>query len=354
MAKLRFDHLFTGSSWLHDVVLTVDGDGNLSGVEPAADLDRRAVDGSDGEVVEHFHGCALPGIPNLHSHAHQRAMAGLAERSGAVDDSFWTWREVMYLHVGRFAPEDMEAVAAQLYVEMLEAGYTAVGEFQYLHHDPAGEPYDELAEMSLRCLAAARAVGIGITHLPVLYSEGGFGGLPPTLGQRRFLNDLPRFWRLVERLEQEKDASSAVGVAPHSLRAVSPEALAELRQAFAGRGPIHLHIAEQGKEVEDCLAWSNQRPVEWLLDHLDVDAAWCLIHATHMTDAETRALAATGAVVGLCPTTEANLGDGLFNRRTFRHRLRQPHLDQPSGGAALVGIRSALAAQCPQFGVGGA
>ncbi len=313
MAKLRFDHLFTGSAWLHDAVLTVDDGGILTAVQTAADLEARS-----DEAVEHFRGCALPGIPNLHSHAHQRAMAGLAESSGAVDDSFWTWREVMYLHVGRFTPDDMQAVAAQLYVEMLEAGYTAVGEFQYLHHDPAGEPYDELAEMSLRCHQAARQVGIGITHLPVLYSEGGFAGLPPTLGQRRFLNDVPRFLRLVERLEKERDGSSAVGVAPHSLRAVSPQDLQDINQAFAGRGPIHLHIAEQGKEVEDCLAWSNQRPVEWLLDHQDIDASWCLIHATHMTDAETRALAATGAVVGLCPTTEANLGDGMFNAEIFR------------------------------------
>lgn len=312
MATLHFDHLFTGSRWMTDALVTVDDDGTIVEVG-SADLD----DG-EGAAVQRFRGCALPGIPNLHSHAHQRAMAGLAESSGAVDDSFWTWREVMYLHVGRFTPEDLEAVAAQLYVEMLEAGYTAVGEFQYLHHDAAGEPYDDVAEMSLRCLQAARQVGIGITQLPVLYSVGGFGATPPTLGQRRFLNDVPRFLRLVERLEQEKDSSTAVGIAPHSLRAVSPQGLVEVVDGFAGRGPIHLHIAEQLKEVEDCLAWSQQRPVEWLLQRHEIDATWCLIHATHMTDEETRAVAASGAVVGLCPTTEANLGDGLFAADVFR------------------------------------
>lgn len=325
MATLHFDHLFTGNAWIHDARVTIDDGGTITEVASLDDTPSNTSAVSEpqsgrasSEEVQRYRGCALPGLPNLHSHAHQRAMAGLAESSGAVDDSFWTWREVMYLHVGRFTPEDLQAVAAQLYVEMLEAGYTAVGEFQYLHHDPAGEPYDQVAEMSLRCLTAARQVGIGITNLPVLYSVGGFGGLAPTLGQRRFLNDVPRFMRLVERLEEENDDQTAVGIAPHSLRAVSPEILVEVTEAFAGRGPIHIHVAEQRKEVEDCLAWSNLRPVEWLLDHQSVDAGWCLIHATHMTDAETRALAATGAVVGLCPTTEANLGDGIFNAPAFR------------------------------------
>lgn len=309
MNRLFFDHLFTGTEWMHDALVTVDDQGTVTEVAAGADA---------AEASRHFTGCALPGLPNLHSHAHQRAMAGLAERSGAVDDSFWTWREVMYLHVGRFTPEDLQAVAAQLYVEMLESGYTAVGEFQYLHHDAAGEPHDELAEMSLRCLEAARQTGIGITLLPTLYSDGGFDNLPPTLGQRRFLNRVPNFLKIVERLETEKDPQVAVGIAPHSLRAVSPERLRDLLEAFGDRGPVHLHIAEQRKEVEDCLAWVQQRPVEWLLGEFDITPQWCLIHATHMTAAETRALAATGAVVGLCPTTEANLGDGLFNLEVFQ------------------------------------
>jgi len=308
MRQLFFDQLFTGESWLSRARVEIDAAGNLTSLEGDA----------SSEGCEVIAGCALPGVPNLHSHAHQRAMAGLAERSGGQlgssgGVSFWTWREVMYQHVERMTPEDLEAVAAQLYVEMLEAGYTAVGEFQYLHHDPRGEPYDEIAEMSLRCLAAAKEVGIGITSLPVLYADGGFGGVPAGVGQRRFLNDAEGFLRIVEALEKEASVEAAVGIAPHSLRAVNPGLLAEVLQAFQQRGPIHIHVAEQTQEVEDCLAWSGLRPVEWLLEKAPVDSSWCLIHATHMTAEETRALAGIGAVAGLCPTTEANLGDGFFN-----------------------------------------
>ena len=308
MRRLFFKELFTGDAWVSRARVEIDSAGMITVVEGEA----------SPEGCEVVAGCGVPGVPNLHSHAHQRAMAGLAERSGAGEDSlpldsFWTWREVMYRHVERMTPEDLEAVAAQLYVEMLEAGFTAVGEFQYLHHGSGGEPYDEIAEMSLRCLAAARQVGIGITSLPVLYAQGGFGGLPAGSGQRRFLNGAEGFLRIVEALEGEADAGAAVGIAPHSLRAVPPELMGEVLQAFGGRGPVHVHVAEQVKEVEDCLAWSGRRPVEWLLEHGPVDTSWCLIHATHMTCAETRALAATGAVAGLCPTTEANLGDGFFN-----------------------------------------
>jgi formimidoylglutamate deiminase len=246
-------------------------------------------------------------------------MAGLGERAGAAgDDSFWTWRALMYRHLAAIGPDDLEAIAAQLYVEMLEAGYTAVAEFQYLHHDPDGRPYADLAEMTLRCLAAARRAGIGFTALPVFYARGGFGGRPPGDDQRRFVTAMDDFAVIVERLRSAVDpGEGAVGIAPHSLRAVSPADLGELVAAFAGRGPIHVHVAEQRQEVEDCLAWSGRRPVSWLLDHAPVDAGWCLIHCTHLDDAEVRGLAAAGAVAGLCPATEANLGDGFFRTADF-------------------------------------
>ena len=310
-------------------------------------------------------GPVIPGMPNLHSHAFQRAMAGLTEQTGteegAGDDSFWTWRKLMYGFVGRLRPEQVEAIAGQLYVEMLKSGYTAVAEFHYLHHDPDGAPYGDLAEMSERVIAAAKATGIGLTMLPVLYGAGGFGGKPATAGQRRFLNDPQRFLELIGILRQRHgaDPQIRIGIAPHSLRAATPEmlgaAVAGLR-AQDPTAPIHIHIAEQTKEVEDCLAWSGQRPVEWLLAHQPVDQHWCLVHATHMTERETHDLAASGAVAGLCPTTEANLGDGFFPAEAFfaaqrplRHRLRQPYLRQPDRGAALARIRPAPrhpAAQC--------
>jgi formimidoylglutamate deiminase len=256
-------------------------------------------------------------MANLHSHAFQRAMAGLAERAGPGDDSFWTWREVMYGFVASLTPEQVEAIAGQLYVEMLKSGYTAVGEFHYLHHGPDGEPYDDLAEMSRRVIAAASTTGIGLTQLPVLYGYGGFGGQAAGPGQRRFLNDPERYLRLLQDLfdERRDDGQLQIGIAPHSLRAVTAESLATViagLDALNPEAPIHIHIAEQVKEVEDCSAWSARRPVEWLFENCAVDRRWCLVHATHMTAAETAQLAASGAVAGLCPTTEANLGDGIF------------------------------------------
>ncbi|HKY95747.1 MAG TPA: formimidoylglutamate deiminase [Kiloniellales bacterium] len=274
--------------------------------------------GQGYEQATRLAGAVVPGMPNLHSHAFQRAMAGLAEVAGASEDSFWTWREVMYGFVGRLSPEQVETVATQLYIEMLKGGYTAVGEFHYLHHQPDGTPYAELAEMSNRIAAAAAAAGIGLTHLPVLYGYGGFGGKPAGQGQRRFLNDPERYARILEDFAKRHhgDPQVRLGIAPHSLRAVTQETL-EAGIAALDRidktAPIHIHIAEQTKEVDDCRAWSHQTPVEWLLSHALVDQRWCLVHATHMTDVETRRLAATEAVAGLCPTTEANLGDGFFN-----------------------------------------
>ncbi|HEY8614715.1 formimidoylglutamate deiminase [Phenylobacterium sp.] len=263
-------------------------------------------------------GFAVPGLANLHSHAFQRAMAGLTEVRGPADDSFWTWRELMYRFLERLDPDAMEAIAALAFVEMLESGFTRVGEFHYLHHDPKGAAYDDPAEMAVRIAAAAEAVGVGLTLLPVFYAHGGFGGAPATAGQRRFLSSVESYGALLEgsRRAVTGVADAVVGVAPHSLRAVAPDELAAVAALAAG-GPVHIHAAEQVKEVEDCVAWSGARPVEWLLDNAALDERWCLVHATHLTDLETGRLARSGAVAGLCPVTEANLGDGVFPARAY-------------------------------------
>jgi formiminoglutamate deiminase len=264
------------------------------------------------------HAIALPGMPNLHSHAFQRAMAGLAETRGPDQDNFWTWREMMYRLALAMTPDDVQAVAALAYVEMLESGFTRVGEFHYLHHDPDGRPYNDPAEMAGRIVAAANETGIGLTLLPVFYAHGGFVGQAPAPSQRRFICDPDAFARLIEASRRRALAhpGSIVGVAPHSLRAVTPEELTTI-SPLAGNGPIHIHAAEQQREVDDCIAWSGRRPVEWLLEHARADSRWCFIHATHMTPEETRQMAKTGVVAGLCPVTEANLGDGTFNGPDF-------------------------------------
>ncbi len=304
MRKLFFDKALLPDGWAAQVAVSVDGRGTIMRVER----------GAQAEGAERFAGTALAGMPNLHSHAHQRAIAGLGERSGAgADDGFWSWRDAMYRAVARITPEDFAAVAAQLYVEMLKSGYTAVGEFHYLHNDRDGADYADPAEMASRAIAAAREAGIAMTMLPVLYAASGFGGRPPVEGQRRFVRDGAGFARLVEalRARHAEAPDVVIGIAPHSLRAVPAELLAET-VAAAPQGPIHIHVAEQPREVADCLAHTGRRPVEWLLDEMPVDGRWCLVHATHMTAAETAQLAASGAVAGLCPTTEANLGDGIF------------------------------------------
>jgi formimidoylglutamate deiminase len=273
------------------------------------------------EPGDERHEVGLPGLPNLHSHAFQRGMAGLTERRGPTQDSFWTWREAMYRFVDHMGPEEVEAIAAQAYVEMLESGFTRVGEFHYVHHDPGGAPYANIAELATRIAAAAAGTGIALTLLPVFYLHAGFGGLPTAPGQRRFINDVDGYGRLIEASRQAVSSLSGtvVGIAPHSLRAATPEEIVAILPLAKG-GPIHIHVAEQTKEVEDCLGWSGKRPVELLLDRLPVDERWCLIHATHVTPAEIGAIAARGAVVGLCPITEANLGDGLFPAQVFLDR----------------------------------
>ncbi|NIK41166.1 formiminoglutamate deiminase [Xanthomonas arboricola] len=259
----------------------------------------------------------LPGLGNLHSHAFQRGMAGLTEVGGRSGDSFWSWRELMYRFVDRLDPDSLQAITEQAYVEMLESGFTRVGEFHYLHHSPGGAAYAQAGEMSGRIAAAAANTGIGLTLLPVFYAHADFGGLTPSAAQRRLIHDIDGFARLLDDCGRSLKAlpDAVLGLAPHSLRAVTPEQLAALVPLT--EGPIHIHIAEQQREVEACLAWSGQRPVQWLLANAPVDARWCLVHATHVDASELQAIADSGAVVGLCPITEANLGDGLFPMQAF-------------------------------------
>lgn len=275
--------------------------------------------------AESVSGWIVPGITNLHSHAFQRAMAGLAERGSGSGDNFWSWRTRMYESLSRMTPEDMGVVAEQLYIEMLLSGYTSVVEFHYVHNDETGRGYDDVGTMSWEIVEASRRAGLGLTLLPTLYQASAFGGAPAESQQRRFTMESERFLDLHRAVDSalEGDPDRRAGLAFHSLRAVPPQSVQEAVQAVRELDPthpIHIHVAEQELEVEACLAWSGQRPLEWLLAHADVDRYWTLIHATHISAAETEALAGTGAVAGLCPTTEANLGDGLFPLPEFlRH-----------------------------------
>ncbi len=292
------------SGWAANVRLTLT-DGRITRIE----TDQVAL--ASDAVVDTL----LPSIGNLHSHSFQRAMAGMTEYRMAGKDSFWTWRDLMYRFTANLTPEHIEAIAAFVFLEMLEAGYASVGEFHYLHHQPGGAPYDNLGELSARIAAAAGTTGIGLTHLPVMYTYGGAGQVPLQAGQTRFGNSVDRFVDLVacaKRAVAALPSDCRVGIAPHSLRATSPE---DLKAVLATHptGPVHIHISEQPKEVEDIQAWLGARPVEWLLANTDITPDWCLIHATHMTTDETVNLAQSGAVAGLCPVTEANLGDGPFN-----------------------------------------
>ncbi len=267
--------------------------------------------------VDQVRGPVVPGMPNLHCHAFQRAMAGLAEFRGDSQDSFWTWRDLMYKFAARITPETQYAIARHLYIEMLKAGYTSVCEFHYIHHGPGGIPYDDPAEMAAHIAAAARDAQIGLTFLPVLYQYSGFGERPLRPDQLRFRSSPEWILELVVRLTK---AGVRCGVAPHSLRAVSQDSL---RTLLAGANridptmPVHIHIAEQTAEVRECVAHAGGPPVDWLLDHFDVDDRWCLVHATHMTPSESSRLAQTDATAGLCPTTEANLGDGVFDAEGY-------------------------------------
>ncbi|MGN6117800.1 MAG: formimidoylglutamate deiminase [Nitrobacter sp.] len=310
MAGLFFDEALLPQGWARNVRLAIDG-GRFARVETNASPDSR----------DERHRIGLPGMPNLHSHAFQRGMAGLAEIRGGASDSFWTWREVMYRFVGRMTADDIEAVAAQAYVEMLEAGFTRIGEFHYIHHDVSGARYDNISELAERIASSAQTTGIGLTLLPVFYAHAGFGGRAPEQNQRRFINSIDGFSELMTACKRAiaGQQGAVLGFAPHSLRAVTPDELAALLQ-LDRECPVHMHIAEQTREVDDCVQWSGLRPLQWLFDHVAVDRRWCLIHATHATAGEIARLAQSGAVAGLCPITEANLGDGTFSAAEFCDR----------------------------------
>lgn len=295
-SKLHLETALLPQGWRSDVVVDIDR-GTITAVES----------GGSG-AAERLSGVTVPGLPNLHSHAFQRAMSGLTERRGGPADSFWTWRQAMYRFVERLTPDDVEAIAAFAFMEMLEAGFTSVTEFHYLHHQPDGRPYDNPREMCERIVAAADTAGIGLVLLPVLYRQGGFLGQAPLPAQRRFLNTRESYARLMET----RVPGGALGIAPHSLRAVTLEDLAWAAATWP-RAPAHIHISEQTGEVDDCLAAHGRRPVDLLMDSVEIGERWCLVHATHAGAGEIARIARSKATVALCPITEANLGDGLFD-----------------------------------------
>lgn len=290
--------------WACDTTLEIDSSGTIVSIRTDSAGDANSI---------RLSGPVVPALQNLHSHAFQRAMAGLAEQAGSTDDSFWTWRETMYGLVDRMSPDDVEAVATKLYSELLKGGFGHIVEFHYFHHAVTDLGKSDGMEMSARILRAAATSGIGLTHLPVFYAHAGFGGIAPNAGQKPFIQSVDSFLGLLERLEPEcRTAGARLGLAIHSLRAATPDEMRAILTSEQTSGPIHIHVAEQEREVEDCLAWSGRRPMTYLLDEFPVDQRWCAIHATHMTPEETARLARSGAVAGLCPATEANLGDGIF------------------------------------------
>ena len=321
-SRYRFTTAWLPDGWRRNVVISVD---------PAGDI----VDVAADDVVTTarlVNGAAIPGMPNAHSHAFQRAMAGLAERRGKSVDSFWSWRDVMYRLASRMTPEALNAIAAQVYADMLRAGYTAVCEFHYLHNQADGEPYDESIVMCQSLIDAAATAGIGLTLLPTLYQTSDFGSAPPTAAQRMFAMETERFWALLDRLRPSPrlNGQLEVGIAFHSLRAVPPASMRAVVEAHRNAKTIHVHAAELEREVAACQAHLGKQPVQWLLNEMPVNDHWCLVHATHASPEELQSLAATGAVVAVCPTTEANLGDGMFQTEVF----------VSAGGALAIGSDS--------------
>lgn len=315
MKRIFAQEALLPEGWSKDVVVEIDEAGSI--------VETRSRQKPDG--AEAAGGPVIPGMANAHSQAFQRAMAGLAERMGSADDSFWTWREVMYTFLRQLTPDQIRTIATQVYCEMLKNGYTAVAEFHYLHNAPDGRPYSNPAEMAQQFLLAAQHTGIAITLLPVVYAYSNFGEAPLAPAQMRFSSTPDAVLRIFSVLKGQigENPDLRFGVAPHSLRAVSPAMLKDLVagvSAMDRQAPIHIHLAEQIKEVNDCLSWSDQRPVDWLLSHAPVDSRWGLVHCTHVSQSEAERLAASGAVVGLCPTTEGNLGDGIFPFPRFRDK----------------------------------
>ena len=325
MKKFHFKKLLQNDGWHDNVLISVDGKGLIQEINYGSKAPKEA------EVIA---GIAVPGFQNAHSHAFQYAMAGLAERheNAAANDDFWSWRETMYQIALTMSPDDLEHVAAQLYAEMVRHGYTHVAEFHYLHHDQNGEPYQNLAEHGERLIGAAKTAGINITLVPMFYQKGGFGQAPQER-QRRFISkDVDAYFKLLEAskagCQAYEGASIAWGI--HSLRAVDPDLVKQAVNLAARDLPFHIHIAEQKKEVEDALAYLRARPVQWLLENVEVNERFHLVHATHLDDEEVKGIAQKGAYVVLCPSTEGNLGDGIFRLKEY----------QPLGGKWSIGTDS--------------
>jgi len=312
--KLYADNILLADGWATELTITIE-----QGVITA-------IESGKAEGAEVVQGAVIPGMVNCHSHAFQRAFAGFSEQGSEGQDSFWTWRKIMYQFLAQLTDVDAKNIAKQLYIEMLKMGYTRVAEFHYLHHDIDGSAYDNnaanLATMAQAIFDAAKESGIGLTLLPVLYQHSGFGEQKPTDGQKRFINSTKQFNQLVSDCFtlSEHYSNTNVGIAPHSLRAVDKvsltEAVAHVR-ALDNQAPVHIHISEQQKEVDDCLVHYGKRPVQWLLDNVELDKHWCLIHATHLDEQERKGIVAKQAIAGICPTTEANLGDGIFPTTEF-------------------------------------
>jgi len=303
---LFFEYALLPSGWAKKVRIEIDSFGTISAIQ-------KEMIGSTGDPIN---ATVLPGVSNLHCHAHQQAIAGLSEKSSNSNDNFWTWREIMYFYLQKIQPNHLNAIAEFLYMEMLKSGYTSVAEFQYIHHNEDGTSYSNPAEMSLATVSAAKRIGIGMTILPVLYRYSGFGSKPPSDKQQRFINNADKFIEIFNQLEMHTRADNNIniGIAPHSLRAIDNSLLKEVLNGIQKKDLItHIHISEQINEVKECQEWFSLRPIEWLFENHDINSNWCLIHGTHSNKKELALLAKSKAVLGACPTTEANLGDGIFN-----------------------------------------
>ncbi|MFO0505920.1 MAG: formimidoylglutamate deiminase [Chryseotalea sp.] len=313
IAKLfKFDYLWHNQQWLSPAYVGLHSDGHILSISETAPTSALA--------AEYVAGIAVPGFQNAHSHVFQYAMAGLAETHPAgVQDDFWTWREAMYQCALSVDPDSLQAIATMLYTEMLRHGYTHVAEFHYLHHDKNGKPYAHLAELGLRHLEAAKTSGIGITLIPVFYQQGGFNTAPQPRQKRFISRTCEDYLKLLDATKESVShySNARLGYSVHSLRAVKTEDIKETYNTIANRYPFHIHVAEQLKEVEDCLHSTNQRPVSWLLNNLPVNRNFHLVHATHLNDDEVKGIAKTKANVVLCPSTEGNLGDGIFRMRDY-------------------------------------
>ncbi len=308
MEKFYFKGILQNNGWIENSIISTDNNGIITSI-------------NECNKDENLSGFALPGFQNAHSHAFQYAMAGLAEYhpAGTSSDDFWSWRNAMYQLALNIGPDDLESIATMLYSEMIRHGYTHVAEFHYLHHDKNGKDYTNRSEMGSRLINAAKTSGINITLIPIFYQKGGFGK-DPLLEQRRFISsDLGTYLKLYESsVESCKNYENAsVGIGVHSMRGVGTNEIIELSKFRNGDIPFHIHVAEQLKEIDDCIEYLGARPVEWLAEHIELSENYHLVHATHLIDNEIHKICKSKANVVLCPSTEGNLGDGIFQMKKF-------------------------------------